>query len=718
MAKLANFSGKNEFVFQALILACIYVLAFCVRLFSVLRHESVIHEFDPWFNFRTTKYLVSEGFYEFHNWFDEMSWYPYGRYIGGTIYPGLMWTAAVLYKILHYLNLPVDIRNVCVLLAPFMASNTSIVTYLLTKQVWTRAAGLVAAAFMAIAPGYISRSVAGSYDNEAVAIFALVCTFWLWLIAVDTGSLLWSAACALAYGYMVAAWGGYVFVWNIIAVHAFALVICGRYSPRLYVAYCTWYILGLLISMQIMFVGFQPVSTSSPEHVPAAGVFCLLQVYAFLNFVHSRVSRAQFRSILKMIGATVAISIVGVIGLALTGTVPFLTGRLKSLMGATTNIAIVKSVSEHQPTKWLTFFLDLHMMVALVPAGIYYVFWSVSDTNLFLILYMLFSAYFASIMIRLMLVISPIVCVLAGIGVSETLLTFCHILTMPSSLSDSSPSKNTSETVVLGRPYQGTQEEQRDWYRKYHVKKVAAPICIGVLLIFVVMFFFFVPHCTWMSANMYSSPQVVLSAKGRDGSLTIFDDFRESYQWLNHNTEPDAQILSWWDYGYQITGMGNRSVIVDNNTRNNTHIATVGLVMSSDEDRAIEIIRSLDVKYLLVVFGGMVGFSSDDINKFLWMVRISGGVYPEVVESEYFNRNGEFRVDESVSDRMKNSLMYSMCYYRFGEIRSSWDSQGGYDRVRNCHIGHKDIKFRYLEEAFTSEHWMVRIYRVKPRENL
>ena len=31
-------------------------------------------------------------------------------------------------------------------------------------------AGLLAAIFMGIAPGYISRSVAGSYDNEAIAI--------------------------------------------------------------------------------------------------------------------------------------------------------------------------------------------------------------------------------------------------------------------------------------------------------------------------------------------------------------------------------------------------------------------------------------------------------------------------------------------------------------------------------------------------------------------
>ena len=30
-------------------------------------------------------------------------------------------------------------------------------------------------------PSYISRSVAGSYDNEAVAIFALIFTFYLYV---------------------------------------------------------------------------------------------------------------------------------------------------------------------------------------------------------------------------------------------------------------------------------------------------------------------------------------------------------------------------------------------------------------------------------------------------------------------------------------------------------------------------------------------------------
>jgi hypothetical protein len=82
--------------------------------------------------------------------------------------------------------------------------------------------------------------------------------------------------------------------------------------------------------------------------------------------------------------------------------------------------------------------------------------------------------------------------------------------------------------------------------------------------------------------------------------------------------------------------MANRTVIVDNNTWNNTHIATVGRAMSSNETAAYEIMRKLDVDYVLVIFGGVSGYSSDDINKFLWMVRIGGGVYKDHVQEKDF----------------------------------------------------------------------------------
>ena len=63
--------------------------------------------------------------------------------------------------------------------------------------------------------------------------------------------------------------GGYAFITNMIPLHALVLILMGRFSSRLYVAYSSWYAIGTLASMQVPFVGFQPVRTS--EHMAALG---------------------------------------------------------------------------------------------------------------------------------------------------------------------------------------------------------------------------------------------------------------------------------------------------------------------------------------------------------------------------------------------------------------------------------------------------------------
>lgn len=95
---------QQELLIRVSVLFLIYVLAFITRLFSVLRYESMIHEFDPYFNYRVTQFLTRNGFYEFWNWFDFESWYPLGRIVGGTLYPGLMVTAAFIYWTLRFLR--------------------------------------------------------------------------------------------------------------------------------------------------------------------------------------------------------------------------------------------------------------------------------------------------------------------------------------------------------------------------------------------------------------------------------------------------------------------------------------------------------------------------------------------------------------------------------------------------------------------------------------
>lgn len=687
---------KQETLLKLSILSITAILSFATRLFSVLRFESVIHEFDPYFNYRTTRFLAEEGFYKFHNWFDDRAWYPLGRIIGGTIYPGLMVTSAVLYHILQFINITIEIRNVCVFLAPFFSSLTTIITYLLTKELKDSSAGLVAAAMIAIVPGYISRSVAGSYDNEAIAIFCMLLTYYAWIKAVKTGSILWATLAAVAYFYMVSSWGGYVFLINLIPMHVLVLMITGRFSHRIYIAYSTLYCVGTMLSMQISFVGFQPVQSS--EHMLALGVFGLCQLHSLVDYLRCKLSPADFDVLFRsMIVATGTISVLIGTVLTITGKIAPWTGRFYTLLDpsyAKNHIPIIASVSEHQPTSWSSFYFDLQILVFLFPAGLYFCFAHLTDANIFLILYGVTSIYFAGVMVRLMLVLAPVMCILSGIAVSSMLQTYMKQID----------------------PEKSVDKKRSKMESNYVMKSEIATIFVG-LMTFLLMTYTF--HCTWVTSEAYSSPSIVLSARTHDGSQIIFDDFREAYYWLRMNTPENAKVMSWWDYGYQITAMANRTILVDNNTWNNTHISRVGQAMASNEEHAYAIMRELDVDYVLVIFGGVVGYSSDDINKFLWMVRIGGSTErgAHIKESDYYSPSGEFRVDKEGSPTLLNSLMYKMCYYRFGQVYSEGGKPPGYDRVRGAEIGNKDFELDVLEEAYTTEHWLVRIYKVKNLRN-
>ncbi|KAE8150980.1 Oligosaccharyl transferase STT3 subunit-domain-containing protein [Aspergillus avenaceus] len=704
-ALLKGNTGRNtRGLLRIIILTTIAAAAVSSRLFSVIRFESIIHEFDPWFNFRATKYLVQNGFESFWDWFDDRTWHPLGRVTGGTLYPGLMVTSGVIYHILRFLTIPVDIRNICVLLAPACSGLTAFAMYLLTCEMsFSPSAGLLAAAFMGITPGYISRSVAGSYDNEAIAIFLLVFTFFLWIKAVKNGSIMWGALTALFYGYMVSAWGGYVFITNLIPLHVFVLLCMGRYSTRLYISYTTWYALGTLASMQIPFVGFLPIRNS--DHMAALGVFGLIQLVAFAEFVRSFIPGKQFQRLLTaMVIVVFGIAFVGLVVLTVSGVIAPWSGRFYSLWDtgyAKIHIPIIASVSEHQPTAWPAFFFDLNLLIWLFPAGVYMCFRDLKDEHVFVIIYAVLASYFAGVMVRLMLTLTPIVCVAAALALSSILDTYVFASRGPNPKIKASEDASTEALRSTRNPDVGISS--------YISKAVVTSSVVIYLLMFVA-------HCTWVTSNAYSSPSVVLASRMPDGSQFIIDDYREAYYWLRQNTPDNAKIMSWWDYGYQIGGMADRPTLVDNNTWNNTHIATVGKAMSSREEVSYPILRQHDVDYVLVVFGGLLGYSGDDINKFLWMVRIAEGIWPdEVKERDYFTARGEYRVDDEATPAMRNSLMYKMSYHNFNSL---FQMGQAVDRVRGSRLPAEGPQLSTLEEAFTSENWIIRIYKVKDLDNL
>ncbi|XP_065002382.1 dolichyl-diphosphooligosaccharide--protein glycosyltransferase subunit STT3A-like isoform X1 [Musa acuminata AAA Group] len=249
-----------------------------------------------------------------------------------------------------------------------------------------------------------------------------------------------------------------------------------------------------------------------------------------------------------------------------------------------------------------------------------------------MVLHIATSVYFSGVMVRLMLVLASAACIMSGIALSEAFDVFTRSIKLqlpkmfespPSGAGDINSSQDVvkvdtkaatvkSESAPKERPSRKNRKKKKEIVEMVPNRPLNAERLLVLpleasavaILLLIILGAFYVVHCVWAAAEAYSAPSIVLTSHSHDG-LHVFDDFREAYAWLRHNTDVDDKVAPWWDYGYQTTAMANRTVIVDNNTWNNTHIATVGTAMSSPEKPAWEIFNSLNVKYVLVIFGGL-----------------------------------------------------------------------------------------------------------------
>ncbi|KAG1689778.1 hypothetical protein DVH05_001983 [Phytophthora capsici] len=611
----------------SMLLALICVLSFAIRLFPVVIWGSVIHEFDPQFNFRVTKFLAQDGAYELLDWFDDRAWYPLGRIVGTTVYPGLMAGAAGLQWLLTLVfRLPISIRDACVFLAPAFAALACVAQFLLTREATGDSlTALLSAMLLSVSPAYISRSTAGSFDNEGVAIFLLIFTFYLWVKAVKTGAMLWAALAALSYFGMALSWGGYVFIINIVPIHVLALLLSGHYSAKVYVAYSTFYPLATLMAMQVPFIGFNAVLKG--ENAGSHGVFALLQAYAFMQWLSTQMPKDNFMRLLRTcLTAGAAIVCVGLILAFLLGKLQW-SGRSLTLLDptyASKYIPIIASVGEHQPTVWSAFYFSLGPAMLFIPLGVFYSFQKLDVVLLFIIVYSTFAFYFSGIMVRLLLTLAPAACYLSAVGASSFMQKIVEATRITQDVSNKGQGSEDGEKNGAGDTSTENGEENEAAQQSHSGEFFSAlattlrfrsietvddgkskiPRALQLLVFGCgVLLVIHARHSSNIAKKVYSSTSLVfqktnMTTKEKD----LHDDYREAFAWLRQNTAEDAKILSWWDYGYQITTLANRTVLVDNNTWNNTHIATVGRVLTSREDDALpiyEVWMSITCSYCL-----------------------------------------------------------------------------------------------------------------------
>lgn len=761
------------------------VESYNIRMYALEEYGLVIHEFDPYFNYRAAEYLWSNGSSRFFKWFDYMSWYPLGRPVGTTIYPGMqftsvwikmfflpdwsindiccyvpvwfgvlatMTTAALCYTAVSSIgktsrskSLLTDIPVVSQLTTGIVIPLVRIVEKLLiqyTGSNWGLASqknppALEAATFtamiMAIIPAHLLRSVGGGYDNESVATFAMQLTFLCWVCTLSsantTRAIAFGAFSGVMYFYMVATWGGYVFVINLVGIHALVNLLLRKLPfDHLYFSYTSFYTVGTFLAMQVPVVGWTPIK--SLEQLGPFGVFVGMQALMLMKLCEKKFPDMNKWTVRAGVAAAFGIAALPVvIYLFSTGYFGPISSRVRGLFVKHTKTGnpLVDSVAEHQAASSEAYFQYLNVVCYLAPLGFGIVtLIGCTPASSFLFVYGIAAYFFSLKMVRLILLAAPIASICGGICLAYVW-AWCiggifgdHRPTLVSILSQeiaepeavvSEPEADDSwldDVVPDTKKKKKNKGKSSKETKKKPLKKTEAvyskttkPInpsdplwvrCVrvgmGIYLTLNVMpvakNFDDVCHAI---AKQISHPTIITKGTNRHtGEVVTVDDYREAYFWVRDNTPEDARIMAWWDYGYQITGIANRTTIADGNTWNHEHIALLGRILTGPEKDAHRIARHL-ADYVLVWAGG----GGDDVAKSPHLKRIANSVYRGLC-SEPTCRSFSMKRGGVPSKQLGESLLYKL--------------------ISNRIVDGVEADPNRWKEVFRSKYGKVRIYKI------
>ena len=198
-------------------LLIIGVLALSFSLSFMLRAEPIeygfeLHEFDPFFNYRATQFMVENGLPEYLEWHDDLSWHPYGRNVSVTSQVMLHTTASTLYQIF---GMGTSLYDFTIWFPLVFSSLTAIVVFALVRTIGGTTAGLFASLFFAVSPIIIMRGSIGWFKSEPLGLFYGLLAVYLLLSAIKSDKGKVSVAKIVGAGILLslglASWGGIQF---------------------------------------------------------------------------------------------------------------------------------------------------------------------------------------------------------------------------------------------------------------------------------------------------------------------------------------------------------------------------------------------------------------------------------------------------------------------------------------------------------------------------
>ena len=538
------------------ILAISFSLSFVLRI-QPAEYGFELNEFDPFFNYRATQFVVENGLPAYLEWNDDLSWHPYGRDVSATSQVMLHTTGAMLYQTFGSGSTLYDFT---IWFPVVISSLTTVIVFALVRTIGGTTAGLFASLFFAISPILIMRGSIGWFKSEPLGLFFGLLAVYLLISAIksDKGKIslakVVGGGILLAFG--LASWGGVQFF--IFPIGFFFLALPFLRKDNKYIIWTSVIFTSAFFLVSALFERTGIAYISNINGFFLVGCTAFLVASALVKKINNK---TVFRNIGILLGGTITSGIViAYSGLLNLPTFRYLNAANPFLIAED---MLTDSVSEHATSTLDISFFFFSILMVFAGIGAWLLFQKKVNRSLkikgelaaFALIIGFLGVYFSSAFVRLEVFGAISVIILGSIGISILI-----------SKIQNEKHKPTSITVKTS--------------------------FFAVILALLIVPLVYPIDINWSNQNT-EVPNTLLN--GGTHFQTATNDWPASMQWLKENTPDDAVIASWWDYGYWISTLSERKTLADNSTLLDWQIKKIALTFLSTPDDAWKILTA-DIK--------------------------------------------------------------------------------------------------------------------------
>ncbi|MGC9020305.1 MAG: STT3 domain-containing protein [Candidatus Methanodesulfokora sp.] len=544
-------------IFDMASLLASYIVGVYLRILPTFTYGIHLTADDPLIHYWVTKYLLENGRLPTYN---ALAWHPWS-YDPEKVLPDLhYYISAYLYKIVAAIH-NIDLYTFVVLMPAFFSPLIVIPLYLLVKELWGRWAALATSIGVVTSWAYISRTTAGFFRHEQIAIPFLTASFYLTVKSMREKDLWKSVVLSGFSGLFLAmsagTWAGFRQLYDVYPLVLFIFMLLKKAELRDVISLGLPPVYVLLISVSLPSLSSRSVLVSV-ESTLVWAVLVASVVYTI------------FQKYKKEIDARIPAAggfLIVILFFFLTGIYKPLTERLLRVVFPGVKLPpgnVVETVAEHAPGSTIGYFNFLLIPIAF---GLFLMAWEMwkDKAHILILINAIVSLYFAESITRL----PPLAAPFTGLGIG-------YITMRIAGLTESRAESARRISKLLSK-------KGRSSRRRILSNFVLPSILIALLLI------------APISVSAYLSYEA-----SKTYPLGFEEGWERVFSWLRNNTEKGTVVVSWWDYGYWIQLGSSRVTLADGLTINSSQIREIAYAFSGNEEDMLDLMMRYNASYVVV----------------------------------------------------------------------------------------------------------------------